>query len=336
VKLSSLGDVVHALPVAAALRAHYPRAHLTWVVERRESALLKGNPALDDVAVADTRGWRRRRGPRAMAESARALRGLLRRFRDTGFDVALDLQGNLKSGVLTAATGAAVRVGFSADHCREPLNALFTNRRVRPPASARHVVDQHLSMLPVVGVTDARPRFWLPDDPEAGQAIDDFVAKQGVGRGEPIVVLNPGAGREAKRWPPTRFAQVARRLRAETPARVFVLWGPAERHHAEVIAEGSGAVLAPPTDLAGLLALLRRARVMVAADTGPLHLAAALGVSCVGLYGPTDPDRNGPYGRGHRVVRGPDGTMTSVSVEAVLGAARALLAGEAPSPVSIG
>jgi lipopolysaccharide heptosyltransferase I len=336
VKLSSLGDVVHALPVAAALRAQFPRAHLTWVVERRESALLQGNPALDEVAVADTRGWRRRRGLRAMAESMRAFRGLRRRLRDTRFDVALDLQGNLKSGVLTAVTGAAVRVGFAAGHCRESLNTLFTNRRINPPASAHHVVDQQLSLLAAVGVQGARPHFWLPDDPEAGRAIDDFIARQGLDPADRIVVLNPGAGRETKRWPAPGFAEVARRLRAEASAAVLVLWGPAERHHAEVIAGGSGAVLAPPTDLHGLLALLRRARMMVAADTGPLHLAAALGVPCVGLYGPTDPARNGPYGRGHRVVRGPDGTMASVSTEAVLAAVRALLEGAAPPAVPSG
>jgi len=133
VKLSSLGDVAHALPVAAALRREFPRGHLTWVVERREAALLLGNPAIDEVAIADTRGWRRLPGARAGAHTARAIGALLRQLRRRRFDVALDLQGNLKSGVLTAATGAALRIGFAARRCREPLNAPFTNRRVEPP-----------------------------------------------------------------------------------------------------------------------------------------------------------------------------------------------------------
>jgi heptosyltransferase I len=326
VKLSSLGDVVHALPVAAALRACFPHAHITWIVEQREAALLRGNPALDGVAVADTRGWRRRAGMRAGADALWSFRGLAREFRDRRFTAALDLQGNLKSGLLTAATGAPMRVGFAASHCREPLNTLFTNNRVTPPASARHIVDQQLALLRPLGIAEAPATFWLPRAPAAETAVERFLAGHGLRAGAPIVTLNAGAGRDVKRWPPARFAELARRLRDETAAAVCVLWGPAEVEHARTIVTGApGALLAPPTDLHALLALLRQTRVMVAADTGPLHAAAALGVACVGLYGPTDPTRNGPYGPGHRVVRGRDRAMTSVAVDAVLAAVRDLL-----------
>jgi heptosyltransferase-1 len=141
------------------------------------------------------------------------------------------------------------------------------------------------------------------------------------------VVLGPGAGREDKRWPVAGFAELARRLGSEAGAQVLVLWGPAELDRARSIAERADAVLAPPTDLHGLLAFLRRARVMVAADTGPLHMAAALGRPCVGLYGPTDPVRNGPYGAGHRVVRARGGDMGSLPAEPVLTAVAELLEG---------
>src|ERR1700756_1437680 len=147
IKLSSLGDVVHALPVAATLRARMPDAHLTWIVERREAAVLRDHPDLDALVAIDTRGWRRARGLRDLANVVGAVRQTSRRLRDAAFDVALDLQGLLKSGVLAAATRAPLRIGFSAGSCREPLNALFTNRRVRPPLAARHVVDQHLALL---------------------------------------------------------------------------------------------------------------------------------------------------------------------------------------------
>jgi lipopolysaccharide heptosyltransferase I len=318
VKLSSLGDIVHALPVAAALRQTLPHGHLTWVVEHHEAALLQGNPAIDDVAIADTRGWRRLSG--AGANPVRAVKTLLRQFRHRGFDVAVDLQGNLKSGVVTAATGAALRIGFTARRCREPLNALFTNRRVEPPPAARHVVDQHLALLGPLGVAPHSATFWLPRDPAAEAAMARALESP-----RRLVVLHPGSGQAAKRWASARFAELARRLRADIGAAVLILWGPAERESAEAIARASGARLAPPTDLPALLALLRRTRVMVAADTGPLHLAAALGVACVGLYGPTDPSRTGPYGTGHRVVCGERGAMAALPVEPVLAAVAELL-----------
>jgi len=250
---------------------------------------------------------------------------LLRQLRHRGFDVTLDLQGNLKSGMLTAATGAAVRIGFAPRRCREPINALFTNRRVEPPAAARHVVEQHMALLRPLGVPPDGATFWLPRDGAADTAMDRALQGSGLEEGAPVVALNPGAGRAAKRWPPERFAELARRLRGDTRAAVLVLWGPAELDHARVIARESGAMLAPPTDLPGLLALLRRTWVMVAGDTGPLHLAAALGVACVGLYGPTDPARTGPYGSGHRVVRDAGGAMASLPVEPVLSAVADLL-----------
>jgi lipopolysaccharide heptosyltransferase I len=323
VKLSSLGDIVHALPVAAALRQTLPHGHLTWVVEHHEAALLRGNPAIDEVAVADTRGWRRLSGRGAHA--VRAVGTLLRQFRHRGFDVAVDLQGNLKSGVLTAATGAALRIGFTARRCREPINALFTNRRIEPPLTARHVVDQHLALLGPLGVEPGKATFWLPRDAAADAAMGRALGGYGLSPATGLVVLHPGAGRAAKRWASGRFTELARRLRAATGTAVLVLWGPAERSHAEAIARESGALLAPPTDLPALLALLRRTRVMVAADTGPLHLAAALDVACVGLYGPTDPARTGPYGSGHRVVCGDRGAMASLPVEPVLAAVAELL-----------
>ena len=186
-------------------------------------------------------------------------------------------------------------------------------------------MEQQLALLGPLGVAPAQATFWLPRDHAAEAAIERALRDYGLQAGEAVVALNPGAGREAKRWPPPRFAELARRLRAHTGATVLILWGPAELDRAQAIARDSGALLAPPTDLPALLALLRRTRVMVAGDTGPLHLAAALDVACVGLYGPTDPARNGPYGGGHRVVRGGDGAMTSVSVEPVFSAVVELL-----------
>jgi len=337
VKLSSIGDVVHALPVAAALRDALPQARLTWIVERREAAVLRDHPALSEIVPVDTRGWRRARSPLAVAETTGALVALGRHLRASRFDVAIDLQGLIKSGVITAATGAPLRIGFTAAHCREGLNTLFTNQRVAPPPTARHVVDRYLALVEPLGARAHTVAFALPADAAAEARVDEFLMGAGLKPRDRLVVLNPGAGRPDKRWPIPSFRALARRLSDEVSASVLVVWGPNELADARAIVgteAPSGASLAPPTNLDELLAVLRRASAIVAADTGPLHLAAALGVPCVGLYGPTDAARNGPYGRGHRALQSPDRTMASLGVEVVLRAVAELLDRPARMPAS--
>jgi heptosyltransferase I len=317
VKLSALGDVVHALPVAASLRAARPRAHLAWIVERREAAVLRDHPAVDEVIVADTRGWRRARRPSAVWAAVAEARALRRRLAAWRFDVALDLQGLMKSGVVTVACGAPLRVGFGAGWGREPLHALFVNERVQPPTDARHVVEQYLALLAPLGVTERRVEFRLPTAPAVESRMEEWLAVAGLKPQRRLVIVNPGAGRADKRWPVEHFATLAHAVIHEADGHVLVTWGPGEEARARAIVDAApAAVLAPPTDLDALLALLRRASVVVAADTGPLHMAAALGAPCVGLYGPTTAERNGPYGQ--RALASPDGTMASLAPARVL------------------
>lgn len=324
IKLSSLGDVVHALPVAATLKAARPGARLTWIVERREAAVLQDHPTLDEVIVIDTRRWRQARTPRALAALGRDVAAARRYLRAGRFDVALDLQGLIKSGLLAAATGAARRIGFDRRWRREPLGAVFTNESVVPPVE-RHVVEQYLALLRPLGITTPRLEFTLPTVPTAETRMEEWLAGAGLKPRQRLVVLNPGAGRADKRWPVARFAELAERLAQDAGAHVVVAWGPGEESAAGAIVAGAGsagprALLAPPTDLHELIALLRRASVMVAADTGPLHLAAALGTPCVGLYGPTAPARNGPYGAAHRTLVAPGGRMAALDAAPVLAA----------------
>ncbi len=327
VKLSSLGDVVHALPVAATLRARLPGARITWLVEHHEASVLAGHPAIDEIVVADTRGWRRARGLGVVRAAGSGFASMARRLGGGRFDVTLDLQGLLKSGVLVALTRAPLRIGFEAARCRESLSALFTNRRVRPPDSARHVVDQYLALLEPLGVTGPVHEFRLPSDPVAEAVIDEVFSAAGLKPRNRVVVLNPGAGRAGKRWPVERFRSLAARLATEAGAQVLVVWGPGEESAARAIAGPAGGrvLLAPPTDIGQLIAVLRRASLLIAADTGPLHLAAALGTPCVGLYGPTRAARNGPYGSGHRTLEGRDGRVGTIGVEETLRAAVELL-----------
>jgi lipopolysaccharide heptosyltransferase I len=334
VKLSSLGDVVHALPVAATLRARWPSARLTWIVERREAAVLAGHPALDEVVAVDTRRWRRVRRPGDVAGVVREIAALAGRLRAARFDVALDVQGLLKSGALAWLTRAPLRVGFTSRRCREPLSAAFTNRRVAPPAGG-HVVEQYLALLEPLGAGPNLAEFHLPCDAVVDARIDEVCRRTGLEPVDRLVAISPGAGRPDKRWPAERFAALARRLAVEAGALVLVVWGPGEDALAGAVVQGAAhaaVTLAPPTDLGELVAILRRACLVVAADTGPLHVAAALGVPCVGLYGPTRAERNGPYGFGHTTISAPDGRMASIDAAAVFQAAGALLRERAASP----
>jgi ADP-heptose:LPS heptosyltransferase len=190
------------------------------------------------------------------------------------------------------------------------------------------VVEQNLALLGPLDVPPAPPEFHLPSWPEAEQRMDAALAGVGLRPGDRVVALNPGAGWPEKQWPVERFRALAARLSAEADARVLLLWGPDELEMARAIGAGLPvpALLAPPTDLHELTAVLRRVSLMVAGDTGPLHLAAALGTPALGLYGPTRAERNGPYGARCRGLQSPDGTMAGVSAEAVFGAARELLA----------
>ena len=330
VKLSSLGDVVHALPSARAIRTWWPRADLTWVVERREQAILAGNPDLDHVVPVDTRLWRREfRRPIGAASVAVKLRGLVRRLAAGRFDMAVDLQGLWKSGVITALTRAPLRVGMAGTHCRERAAAWFTNRHITPPA-AIHVVEQYLAVVAGLGVDLAAvgpPAFPVPGDPVAEAGVARWLEEEGVKPTTALILLNPGSGGDHKRWAVDAFRRLGEELAVRLGARVAIPWGPGEEPLARATAHGmrTGGLVPPPTTIAEMVALFRRATLVVGGDTGPIHVAAALGVPTIGLYGPTSARRNGPYGPRATAIESPSGRMDGISVEAVVAAAQRLL-----------
>src|SRR2546425_694756 len=197
--------------------------------------VLRGNSAVSPVVPVDPRGWRRARSPQGVAEATGAMVALGRHLRAARFDVAIDLQGLVKSGVISAATRAPLRIGFAAGHCRERLNALFSNRRVTPPLSAQHVVDRYLSLVEPLGVRAAAAEFPLRTDAAAEERADEFLAGSGLKSRDRLVVLNPGAGRSDKRWPTAHFRGLARRLVDDAKVSVLVTWGPHELGDARAI-----------------------------------------------------------------------------------------------------
>jgi heptosyltransferase I len=296
-RLSALGDVIHTIPAVVALQRALPGGEIAWVVERPYCELVRIVAGVEPIPVSMKKWGRAFVASRGEMFAARAAM--------RGYDMALDFQGLIKSASLGWVSRARIRVGFERDVIREPAAGVFLNRRVAVDR-ALHVVEQNVALARAVAPA-------IEGVPEA-----DFTpfAADPTGKLRELrecVVLVPGAGRPDKQWPPHRFGEMARQM---GDRRVIAVWGPNERP----LAEATGAEVAPETDLRELAFLLQHASLVIAGDTGPLHLAAALGARVVGLFGPTDPRRNGPYGQLDNVVETWSTTKSilSIAVEDVL------------------
>lgn len=300
VRLSAIGDVIHTLPAVEALRAAWPTCHISWVVEPPAALFVQGHPAVDAVHVLRRRQWRRQGWSTLVRESHRTMKAV----RALKPELAIDFQGLARSGVVTWLTGAPARLGFAGPESREG-NALWMTHRVAAPPEAQHVIDKNLALVAALGVPIPTPGLAPPPRFPPLPAPD--AAWRPCGDPGPRIALNPGAGWEAKRWPPAHFAELALALRQRLPqARLFVTIGPGEAPLLEAIHEGlrqRGARPAtileplPVLDLLALASFLSTCQLMVAGDTGPIHIAAALGVPVVGLYAEFPAERNGPYGQ---------------------------------------
>ncbi len=298
VRMSAIGDVIHGLPVLTSLRAAWPQAFIAWVVEGRAAELLAGHAALD-IVVSIKRGWLKH--PASVLDLRRRLRAL-------DVDIAIDLQGLTKSAVAARLSGARQRIGFAGPDGRE-ISPWLNNSRVLPTAT--HVIDRNLELLRPLGIhagpagsRDPAELFNLPESAEPAAAATDILY---AGQLLPnFALVNPGAGWPSKLWPPDRFAAVAEYLGRRHGFSSLVVWaGEKERDWAvEIVNQAGGhARIAPQTTLRELGALARRATLLVSADTGPLHLAVAVGTPSVGLFGPMPAERNGPYGTRHIAVQ---------------------------------
>ncbi len=335
VRLSALGDIVHTWPLADALCAARPHAHLTWIVEEPLRALVDGHPAVNAVLTVASRPWRRH----PLATRTRMEIGSLRtRLRELQPDIALDPQGVLKSALVTRWSGAPRRVGLAHPWRRERLAGFAYSETVPGAPPGQHVVASNLELLRSLGIEP--PAGQLPN----GSWLLARVAPR-VPTGNwhaPYAVVVPGTGGVHKALPTSILASVARGLGA-CGLEVVVAWGPGERNRAAEVADagGSGAHLAPPTSLEELTALLGRAALIVGGDTGPVHLGASLSVPTLAVFLASDWRRNGPLGVSVAVVSGaeetrggPTGSARSrprrpVEPEEIIAAARNLLDAQA-------
>jgi lipopolysaccharide heptosyltransferase I len=337
VRLGSMGDIIHTLPAATALRRAFPEASLGWVVEERWAELLctlpepragprsPRRPLIDRVHTVNTKMWRRSLLSTQTWEQTAAGLSELRAQR---YEVAVDFQGAVRSAVLARWSGAAVIYGASQP--RENVASMFYTRQVITRGS--HIVEQNLSLTEAVARHPLEmPKIEFPYDQAAEKQCGD---QYEIGD---FVLLNPGAGWGAKQWPAERYGQVARRL-AEDGVKSLINFGPGEEPLVRAVESASeGTARGISCSLTELIALTRRARLFIGGDTGPMHMAAALGIPVVAIFGPTDPARNGPFGTRSIILRSPasptthsrnpqpDPGILEIGSEEVVAAARKLL-----------
>jgi len=290
VRLSSIGDIVHALPAAAALAETFPQAQIHWAVEKRYALLLEGNPHVHRKVVLDTLGWRRHLStPATWQEIWNGVSDLRR----TLYSAALDFQGLWKSAAVAWLSRARERVGFAERWLREPSAAVLYTQRVSP-CQHIHVVEENLALVERLGARAGRWQFPLPWNEEDDAYVDAQLAS--LGR-EAIILINPGGGWRSKCWSPENYSALIRQLAGNRREQILLTGSSSEEALIGGILQRAGVQRARylPTTLVQFIALARRARLFVGGDTGPLHLAAAVGAPIVGIYGPTDPVRNGPF-----------------------------------------
>lgn len=347
-----MGDILHALPAVTALRLSHPSWQIGWVIEPRWQALLSAGirergtgispargsamPVVDRLHFAACRDWKRHP---LNGKTFSQIKELRRELRAAQYNAVLDLQGAIRSAVIGRMSGCIRRIGEVRP--REwPAHWFFTERIATHGA---HVIEQDVELASgVAGDPLSAATALLPVDPEAENWCGDWLAECGAPAGAgPLALIVPGAGWGAKRWPPERYAAVAKGLK-DRGMQVLVNAAPGEESlAAPITAEGNA--IPVTTTLPQLIALTRRIALCIGGDTGPIHLASALGRPVVGIYGPTDPSRNGPYGTRARVLRSPDSRrdhsrrdapepgLLTITPEEVLHAADELLAEERAS-----
>jgi lipopolysaccharide heptosyltransferase II len=285
IKLRAIGDVILATPVLENLRLAFPQAQIDFLTENMCAPIVTGHPALSEILILDRReagaGWK-----------------LIRQVRARRYDLVLDLFGNPRSALLTRLSGASRRVGF-----RFRVRRYAYNVKVEPRGDRVHEVEFNLDALRALEIPIAARKLFVAIDAESENFVARFWRENGL-ENRLVIGLNASGGWYTKRWPLEAFAQLGERLQRELNAVVLLLWGPGEYDDVKTIARlmPQPPLLAPSTNLKQLAALLARLALLVSNDSGPLHLAAAMGTRVAGIYGPTRPDLQGPWGEGHAIA----------------------------------
>jgi lipopolysaccharide heptosyltransferase I len=298
VRLSSLGDILHALPAFQSLRAAYPEAEIDWLVEKRMKSLLAALPGLNQLMVVDTQSLRSR--PWSIG-AWRECGRLIRKLRARRYDLALDFQGLLKTALLTYLAGARLRMGFARELVRERPAHWFYHREVRPPSQQTHVAQLNQELAREAGGVASPGSFPLSVSDDDRNTILGRLREDQLSE---YVVINPGGGWPTKRWDAAKYGALASRIQDELKLGVIVTTGPGEEKLFEEMCRHCTGALPRQFSVPfrQLIPLYQEARLVIGGDTGPFHLASMLGTPVVGVFGPTSPVRNGPLSQHDEVV----------------------------------
>ena len=298
VKLSAIGDVIHTLPSLAALRKFYPEAHITWVVEEAAADLLKNHPLLNTVIISQRKSWLKDFQNGEVRRPLREIRSFLQELRARPYDLVIDFHGLLKSALIALLSGGKRKLGYDS---LQELSGLFYNEKI-PEDMNKHAVDRYLDFPRYLGAKIVNPEFPLPSDNAARARVQSTLEKHGL-ENKKFVAVNPVAYWETKLWDNEKFARLADAIKSRL--NVEVVFTGSEKGSIEKIirlTKSKAANLGGQTTLPELAYLYKKALLVITTDSGPMHLAAAVGTGVVALFGPTDPLRTGPYGEGHTII----------------------------------
>lgn len=306
VKLSAIGDVIHTLPVLNALRKQYPDAHITWLVEEAAYGIIKGHKALDRIIVSKRKTWLKGLAGRFCVKNFREVCGFVKQLRDTKYDIILDFQALLKSGVLIGLARGKRKIGFDKGMQHQEHSYIFLNERVSPVDMEVHALTRGILLLEAIGISSSEVEYNIYISDKDRNAANDLLMQHGIKAPKPLVAINPMAKWETKLWDNLKFANLADRLIKQANADIIFTGSREDNEAIEDIISNMKirvANLAGRTDLKTLAALYKKTSIVVSTDTGPMHLAAAVGTPVVALFGPTAPCRTGPFGEGHKIIR---------------------------------
>ncbi|MCP4747097.1 MAG: glycosyltransferase family 9 protein [Desulfobacteraceae bacterium] len=306
VKLSAIGDVVHTLPALNALRRHYPQAHITWLVEEAAAGFIQGHHALNRVLISKRKKWIKGLASPQRRTHWQAIRRFLRQLRDTRYDLIIDFQFSLKGALWIALAHGRRKIGFGPGMQHQEHSHLVLNERIPSISMQIHALDRGLRLLEGIGIPKGPVEYAVPISNDDRNKVNKMLIDNGWRNKHQTIAINPMAKWDTKLWLPERFAQLADSLIDRHGVTIFFTGGPEDvgvisqiQRHMRNKAKN----MAGRTSLVQLAAMYEQMACVVSTDTGPMHIAAAVGAPAVALFGPTAPWRTGPHGQGHKVLQ---------------------------------